>query len=91
LSEKPLSCAASSCLIIDGVPALDIDYLRNISKVKVYVDIDETVRKDRFFSFYRWKDLPEDDINNLYQQRLHDEAPYVLESKKYADLVVEVK
>ena len=75
---------------MDGVPALDVDFLRNISDIKVYVEIDEVARKERFFSFYRWKDLPDEEIERLYQKRLDDEVPYVRESKKYADIIVEV-
>jgi hypothetical protein len=56
----------------------------------VYVDIDEIVREERFFAFYRWKGLSDETIERLYRKRLHDEVPYIRESGKYADILVEV-
>jgi histidinol-phosphate phosphatase family protein len=89
-SEESFSFNNSKCLIIDGVSALDISGLRNISGIKVYVDIDENVRKKRFFSFYKWKDLPEEQIEYLYFKRLSDEVPSIRESRKYADIILKL-
>ena len=89
-SEESFSFNNSKCLIIDGVSALDITGLRNISGIKVYVDIDENVRKKRFFSFYKWKDLPEEQIEYLYFKRLSDEVPFIRESRKYADIILKL-
>jgi histidinol-phosphate phosphatase family protein len=90
VGRRTLSIGSAKCLIIDGIPALDIDFLREVSDVKIYVEIDEIVREERFFSFYRWKELPDETIELLYRKRLHDEVPYIRESRKYADILVEV-
>ena len=90
MGRQTLSIGSAKCLIIDGIPALDIDFLRKMSDAKVFVDIDEIVREERFYSFYRWKDLPDETIECLYRKRLHDEVPYIRESGKYADILVEV-
>ncbi len=90
VNEQPFSLNGSTGLIIDGVPSLDIEGLRSVSDIRVYVDIDEDIRKDRFFSFYRWKDLLDDKIEDLYQKRLKDEVRYIHESRRYADIIVKV-
>ena len=90
INEEYFPLDKARCLIIDGVPALDIDVLREISNIKVYVKVDENIRKERIFSFYRWKDLPDEEIEHLYQKRLIDEVIFIEDSGKYADIVVEV-
>ena len=90
IGERHFSLDDSRCLIIEGVPGLDIDSLRNISNSRIYVEVDEDSRKRRFFSFYQWKNLSDKEIENLYQKRLEDEVPYIEESKKHADIVVRV-
>jgi len=90
IGEESFSLNDSKCLIVEGVPALDIDSLRDIANLKAYIEIDEDVRKNRFFSFYQWKDLSDKEIENLYQVRLEDEVPFIEESEKYADIIVMV-
>jgi histidinol-phosphate phosphatase family protein len=90
VGRRPISMGSAQCLIIDGIPALDIVFIRKMSDIKIYVDVDEIVREARFFSFYRWKDLPDETIERLYRKRLHDEVLYIRESGRYADILVEV-
>ncbi len=90
IGEEPFSLNDSKCLIVEGVPALDIGGLKDLSNLKAFVQIDEDVRKERVFSFYRWKDLSDEEIKDIYQKRLENEAPFIQESKKYADIIVEV-
>lgn len=90
LGEIFLSLDGIECLVIDGVITLDIDELRNILNIKIYVEIDEECRKKRIFSFYKWKDLSEKDIEYLYLQRIKDEAPFIEGSKMYADIIVKI-
>lgn len=77
-----------SILLIDGVVSLDIPYLREIADLKIYCDIDESVRKDRFVQFYRYKGLSESEIMDLYQKRQLDEYPVVISSKQYSDCII---
>jgi D,D-heptose 1,7-bisphosphate phosphatase len=90
VGRRALALGSTKCLIIDGVPALDIEALRARADVNVYVESDEIDRESRFFSYYRWKELPDEAIEHLYRKRLHDEVPLIRESKKHADVVVEV-
>jgi histidinol-phosphate phosphatase family protein len=85
-----LSVDRGSCVVIDGVPSLDIGFLRNAANVKVFVESDETVRRKRFTSFYRWKDMPDEEIELLYRKRLNDESALIVKTKQYADIIVEV-
>jgi D,D-heptose 1,7-bisphosphate phosphatase len=78
-------------VIIDGTVALDIACLREISSLKIFVDIDETLRKKRFKAFYGYKGLTGNEITELYMARQNDEYPIIIESKKYADHVFAVK
>ena len=76
------------CLIVEGVPALDIEGLRRISDTCIYCEIDEHERKKRFFSFYKWKDFSETKIQGLFAKRMNDELPFIESSKKYADFKI---
>lgn len=88
VSEGYFSLDGSRCLIVDGIPALDINWLRDIANIKIYIEIYEGTRKERFFSFYKWKDLSDEMVEHLYYKRLVDELPFVEETKKYADVVI---
>jgi hypothetical protein len=46
------------------------------------------MRRERFFAFYRWKDMPEQEIEELYQKRLHDEVPVIEASRQHAQIIV---
>jgi len=87
---RHLTLDGSECLIIEGIPALDIEEVRNLSHYKIYLKVNEVLRKKRFLSFYRWKGLRDREIWRLYDDRLDDEAQIISDSKKYADVVVEV-
>jgi uridine kinase len=82
------SLDGARCLIIDGVAALDVAGLREASSWRLFVDTPETRRRERFFAFYRWKDLPESEIEALYQKRLRDEVPVVEASRRHAQIIV---
>lgn len=78
-------------LIIDGVVGLDIESLREIADIKIYVETNEAVRKKRLFDFYRFKGLTEVEIKKLYLKRQGDEIPIVTQTKNYADYVIHME
>lgn len=82
------SLDGARCIIVDGVAALDVPFLRDISTCRLFVEAPEAQRCERFFAFYRWKDMPESEIEALYHQRLADEAPFIEESKRHAHRIV---
>jgi len=75
-------------LIIDWVISLDIEYLRDISNFKIYCDIDENIRKQRFWKFYAYKWLLEKEIDELYNKRQKDESIIIKSTIKYADIII---
>lgn len=77
-----------SVVLIDGVVALDVPYLREIGNCKIYIDISEALRKKRFYDFYRYKGLALGAIEHLYRQRQADETDVVVTSRKYADHIL---
>lgn len=77
-----------SILIIDGVVALDIEYIRSISDLKIYCDIDEDIRKQRFWNFYKYKELSDSKISDLYEKRQKDEYPFIIQTKQYSDCII---
>ena len=88
--SRRLALDGSECLIIEGIPALDIEEVRNVSQYKIYVEVDEVLRRRRFLSFYRWKGLSDREIWRLYADRLEDEVQIISESKNFAEVVVQV-
>ena len=84
---KKTTLYKNEILIVDGVVALDIKELRKIANLKIFVEIDEQKRKKRFYKFYKYKELNQKDIENLYHTRLEDENPYIINSRKHADII----
>jgi len=84
------SLDGARCLIIEGVAALDVAGLREASSCRLFVDSPEALRRERFFAFYRWKDVPEREIEALYRKRLRDEVPVIEASREHAQIVVNI-
>lgn len=87
-AKQALSLNDEKCVIVVGVPALDIAELRKRSSLRIYMEVEETRRKDRFFSYYHWKGLETKSIDQLYEARMRDEYPIIEDSKRYADYVI---
>lgn len=79
-----------SILIIDWVVSLDVPYLNKISNLKIFCDIEEEKRKSRFYEFYRYKWLGDDEISELYNKRQNDEYKYIINCKGIADYVLNI-
>ena len=73
-----------SILIIDWVVSLDIPYLNEISNLKIFCDIEEGKRKSRFYEFYKYKWLSDEEITELYNKRQNDEYKYIINCKETA-------
>ena len=90
-SSEAIKLYNYEAVIIDGVVALDIPYLREVSGLKIYADIHEELREKRFNNFYRYKGLAQDKITELYLQRQADETPVIVQSREFADHIFAVK
>jgi D,D-heptose 1,7-bisphosphate phosphatase len=84
----PLSLTDGDVLLIEGVAALDNEYLREVADLKLFVHVDEDVRKGRFFAFHRNKRLAEKEIESLYDSRLADESKIISRSIDYANYTI---
>lgn len=77
-------------LLIDGVVALDHEYIRKIADISFFTYVCEELRKTRFYDFYRYKSLSEEEIDTLYQNRIFNEVGIIEQSKKYAHHIVDM-
>jgi len=75
-------------LLIDGVIALDHQYIRGITDVSFYTHVNEKLRKNRFYDFYYYKSLSEREIDSLYKTRIEDEVEIIEQSKGYAHHII---
>jgi uridine kinase len=74
--------------IIDGVVALDIKGLRDLSDFTIYVETDDVVRKKRLKEFYREdKKCSVIETEQIIKSREIDEVGIIRETKKYADII----
>ncbi len=89
--KKPFSLHKGEVLIVDGVVGLDIAFLKNIADLKIYIETHDDIRKKRFFDFYRYKGLPENEILQLYLKRQKDETPIVTQTKSCADYIINME
>jgi len=79
---------AEGIVIVDGVVALDIEELRNTSECKIFVDIDESVRKERLRRFYMdYKKCSSEEAEEVIQSRECEEVPIIKKTRDYADMV----
>lgn len=88
-NHSKISFDKKDILVIDWVISLDIEYLRKISNIKVYCDIEENKRKERLYNFYDYKWLTRSDIDDLYNKRQKDEFPIITKTKSYADVIID--
>ena len=78
----------SEVLIAEGVVGLDVEFLRRIADRRIYVEIDEKIRRQRFWRYYRHRGLGDSEIQGLYAQRQDDETCIVETTRCHADEVI---
>ena len=77
-------------VVLEGVVALDIGYIRGVVDHSFFIKTDESIRRRRFESFYLDKDLTKKEIESLYIDRECDESPIATNSVKYANQIIEM-
>jgi hypothetical protein len=75
-------------LIAEGVPALALPAVRDPADRRIYVAIDEALRRDRFLALYRERGYDERQAQALYDQRDVEERATISASSVYADMTV---
>lgn len=86
--EESIALDSHDLLLVDGVVALDIPYLREQSLLNIYVKVPEEVRKKRFFKLYANKGLEMSSIEKLYRKREHDECLLIRTTEEFANAVI---
>jgi D,D-heptose 1,7-bisphosphate phosphatase len=91
-NDKGISIKEHGVGIIDGVVALDIKELRDLSDFTIYVETDDVVRKKRLKEFYREdKKCSAIETEQIIKSREIDEVGIIRETKKYADIIYRYK
>jgi len=78
------SIGPKDLIIVEGVPALLIEELRSLSKVRVYIDVDEVNRIDRLTIDYSWRGKTDQQISDILTSRASDELKLVKYSTVFA-------
>ncbi len=84
------SVGAQDIIIVEGVTALMSKDFRLSAQLKLYVELDETIRQKRFEADYRWRGMPEEELSALLNSRKLDEVQVVSKYKDLADFVINV-
>lgn len=75
-------------IIADGVVALDIEALRSIADFRIFVDIDDEVRKEKLKHFYiDYKKCSLDETKAIIESREAEEVPTIKKTRDYADVI----
>jgi histidinol-phosphate phosphatase family protein len=85
VAYNPSNC---DVIILDGVVALSIPEIRELSHLKIFVNIDTELHKQRIFDYYRWRGKSDNEIFLLYYSRLIDEYRLIDRHIDFADIVV---
>ena len=82
---------AGTTLIVEGVIALHMPEIRERAGRRVYVAIDEALRRGRFLDFYRGRGYNNDEALRLYEGRDTEERAAVTASSNHADAVIKTE
>lgn len=85
VTYNPCGC---DIIIIDGVVALAMPEIRKLSQLKIFVNIEPALHKQRIFDYYRWRNKTETEISCLYYSRLLDEYRLIDRHIEVADIVL---
>lgn len=86
---QTIAIKKSDIIILDGVIALMADELVRRATLKVFIEGNEDRRKEIFWADYQARGFVEEEIETIYRQRQIDEMPQVLNSRHYADVVLQ--
>ncbi len=78
--------AGAALIVLEGVFAGHATIRETVDR-SVFIDCADDILRARFRSFYRWKGMPDEDIENLLQIRMTDEWPQVDRQRKSADMI----
>lgn len=75
-------------IILDGVVALAIPELLNRASFRIFVDVPDTLRRERMAEFYLdYKNVHENEFQAIMGEREREEVPFIKASRRNADVV----
>ncbi|MBN2213035.1 MAG: HAD-IIIA family hydrolase [Bacteroidales bacterium] len=75
-------------VIIDGIVSLGLYKIRQITDIKIFMDIDLQVLRERLDKYYSWRQKGKDEIEQLFQKRKTDEYLLIEKDRKFADFII---
>jgi len=85
-----IEISTEDVVIIEGTIALLLVADHHKTVHRWYVQIDEVRRKERLLAEYVLRGKSTEDANNIYEQRMIDEAPIIRSSKRYASRTIDL-
>ena len=75
-------------VILEGVVALAIPEVLGRASFRIFVDVPDTVRRERLADFYvNLKNVPQDEFLAMMDERENEEVPFIKSSRWNADVV----
>lgn len=75
-------------LLVEGVVALAYAELRKLAQCSIYVEIEDDVRKQRFYELYiNIKSLSRFEADQIFFDRENEEVPFIKETKLHAHFI----
>lgn len=75
-------------IIIEGIVALGLYKIRKLADIKIFMDIEETLLRQRFHKYYTWRKKSDEEIENLFKKRQTDEYHFIEKDRKFADFII---
>ncbi len=75
-------------VIIEGIVALSSESLRDKSHLKVFMETDTALQKERIINYYTWRGREQADIEQLFEKRTRDEYSLIEKESKLADFII---
>ncbi|MFO7655633.1 MAG: HAD-IIIA family hydrolase [Bacteroidales bacterium] len=75
-------------VLIDGIVALGLFKIRKIADIKIFMDMEETMLRERIKKYYTWRKKEIEEIELLYQKRKTDEYQLIEKDRKFADFII---
>jgi len=88
-SELTHNVNENDIFVIEGIPSYSLsDYFRNKKTLKIYIDITEELRLERFVNYYLNRGYSLDKINSLKISRELDENNFIKSQKDFSDHIL---
>ena len=85
--DSPLQIT-NGIVILEGVVALAIPELLGRASFRIFVDVPDTLRRERLADFYlNLKNLPKEEFLTMMDERENEEVPFIKSSRWNADVV----